>query len=104
MKWVLFYLCPNTGNVIKAFKGDKEVACRCGRSNPAALNERTYDTGCRFSRFFSSLSIPQIERTQETGSHLVRFLRRAYNDVILKSMDPSIQPLIAELFIQKPDS
>lgn len=100
MKWVVHYRCPNTGNVIKAFKGDKEVQCNCGRSNPAASNEKTGDT--RLARFFSRFRAP--ERTEETGTHLARFLEHPSTDEVLESMDPSIRPIFAQLFKQKPKS
>jgi hypothetical protein len=99
MKWVLHYRCPNTGEVIRGFKGDKEVRCNCGRSNPAASNDRTH--GSRVARFFSSFR--SSERTEETGMHLVRFLERASRSEMLESMDPSIRPIIAELFKEKPN-
>jgi hypothetical protein len=35
--------------------------------------------------------------------HLVRFLERASRSEMLESMDPSIRPIIAELFKEKPN-
>lgn len=100
MKSVVHYRCPNTGNVIRAFKGDKEVQCNCGRSNPAALNEKTQDAG--LARFFSRFRA--TERTEETSTHLARFLEHPSTDEVLQSMDPSIRPIFAELFKDKPKS
>jgi hypothetical protein len=100
MKWVLHYRCPNTGNVIMGFKGDKEVQCTCGRTNPAAFNDRTHET--RVARFFSRLRA--TERTEETGRHLARFLKPASKAEILESMDPSIRPIFADLLKEKPKS
>ena len=98
MKWVVHYRCPNTGIVIKAFKGDKEVQCNCGRSNPAALNQNTRRKV--FTRFFSRFQ--PTEHTEETGTHLARFLEHPTQAEVLASLDPSIRPIFAQLFGQKP--
>ena len=67
MKWVVFYRCPNSGKVIKAFSKDKEVGCTCGISNPKSPKERT----------------------SETGTHIAKFLEPATDDEIVQS-DPGM--------------
>src|SRR5262249_36878014 len=60
MKWLY---CPNTGTVIKAFKGDKEVQCNCGRSNPVTLNDNSRRRS--LARFFR---LQLLEHTEETAT------------------------------------
>jgi hypothetical protein len=55
LMWAGFYYCPTTGCIIEAMSGDDKVLCSCGRSNPA---------------------VP-TERTERSGTHIVRFLRKA---------------------------
>lgn len=55
------FRCPTTGRVVEGFEGDDKLLCRCGRSNPR---------------------IPD-ERTEQTGTHIVRFLDRATPDEYL---------------------
>ena len=53
--WGGFVRCPTTGKVITFLKGDDKALCPCRKSNPA---------------------VPQ-ERTEKTGTHIVRFLESA---------------------------
>lgn len=50
-----FVRCPTTGKVLGFLKGDDKVLCHCRQSNP---------------------EIPQ-ERTEETGTHIIRFCKSA---------------------------
>ena len=68
MKWVVFYRCPTTGKVIRAFSKDKAVACACGISNPKAPDEGT----------------------REKGTHIAKFLEHATDDEIVRD-DPGMQ-------------
>lgn len=53
--WGGFYYCPTLGHIIEALPGDDKVLCTCRRSNPKC----------------------PAERTEQTGVHVVRFLRPA---------------------------
>lgn len=53
--WGGFYRCPTTGRILEALHGDDKVLCNCGRSNP----------------------LVPVERTERTGTHIIRFLRPA---------------------------
>jgi hypothetical protein len=50
-----FVRCPTTGRIIEFLEGDDKALCNCRTSNP---------------------KVP-VERTEETGVHIVRFLERA---------------------------
>jgi hypothetical protein len=79
-----FYRCPNTGKVIRALNREKEVSCDCGRSNPAAVNAMSRANW--LTRF-----LLRTERTEETGTHLRRYLERATGDEILASLPASLR-------------
>lgn len=53
--WTGFYVCPTTGRILEALHGDDKVLCGCRQSNP---------------------KVP-AERTEQTGTHIIRFLRPA---------------------------
>ena len=59
--WDGFYRCPNTGKILEQLPGDDKVLCSCSVSNPR---------------------VPE-ERTEQTGVHIVRFLRQATVDEYL---------------------
>lgn len=59
--WGGFYRCPTTGTIIEALPGDDKVLCGCRRSNP----------------------LVPTERTEQTATHIVRFLDRATTDEYL---------------------
>ena len=59
--WGGFFRCPTTGRILERLKGDDKILCNCRTSNP---------------------EVPQ-ERTEETGVHIVRFLRPATVDEYL---------------------
>ena len=53
-----FYRCPTTGRIVEALPDDDKVVCGCGQSNPR---------------------VP-AERTEQTATHIIRFLERATVD------------------------
>lgn len=59
--WGGFYYCPTTGRIIEALPGDDKAICSCRRSNP---------------------TVPS-ERTEQTWTHVVRFLTHATTDAYL---------------------
>ena len=68
--WGGFYRCPTTGRIIEALEGDDKVVCNCRRSNPRVLAERTEQTGTHIIRFLDEASVDdylaqrEAERTQ----------------------------------------
>jgi hypothetical protein len=77
-----FYRCPNTGKVIRARTLQRNVACNCGRSNPAALSPKTLNTW--LARFVSRFR--QTEHTEQTGTHLKRYLEVATDDQVIAAL------------------
>lgn len=55
--WASFYRCPTTGRIIEALHGDDKVLCNCGRSNPRVPAERTEQTGTHIIRFLAEVSV-----------------------------------------------
>jgi CDGSH-type Zn-finger protein len=49
-----FYRCPTTGRVVECVAGDDKVICGCGKSNPRCLHERTEQTATHVVRFLDS--------------------------------------------------
>lgn len=54
-----FYRCPTTGRILEALPGDDKVLCSCGRPNPAAPQERTHQTGTHVVRFLRAASVDE---------------------------------------------
>jgi hypothetical protein len=63
--WGAFVKCPTTSRILEVLAGDDKVMCNCGRSNPA---------------------VPQ-EQTEQTGTHIVRFLQRVSVDEYLEQRE-----------------
>ena len=49
-----FVYCPTTGRVLAFLKGDDKVLCACRKSNPAVPAERAEETGVHIVRFLKS--------------------------------------------------
>lgn len=68
-----FYRCPHTQRVLPALVGDDKVLCTCGWANPAVLQERTEETGVHIVRFLRAASVDdfldQCEADDDARAH-----------------------------------
>jgi hypothetical protein len=55
-RWVL---CPTTGRVLDVLHGDDKVLCNCRTSNPVVPDERTNETGTHIVRFCRSATVEE---------------------------------------------
>jgi len=51
-----FFKCPTTGQILEQLPGDDKVLCGCRVSNPKAPTERTEHTGTHIVRFLDAVT------------------------------------------------
>ena len=69
--WGGFFHCPTTGRILEQLPGDDKVMCNCGKSNPKVLQESTEQTGVHIVKFLKPATVDEY-LDQEEARHATR--------------------------------
>lgn len=60
-----FYKCPTNGTILEKMRGDDKVLCGCGKSNPRVPREGTEQTATHMVRFLDRATVDEYMEQEE---------------------------------------